>query len=100
LLAQPPNGRPVDSSASCGDLLAMHELSNSESAALDAALRSDPELEEQLHPLIEGRFGWKARQTVLSCLAARLEQGAVLEGALIPALADALHLARNDFDDV
>jgi hypothetical protein len=77
----------------------MQELSNAESAALDAALRSDPDLEEQLHPLLEGKFGHEARRLVLSCLAARLEQGVVPGGALIPALADALHAARNDYDD-
>ena len=77
----------------------MQELSNAESAALDAALRSDPDLEEQLHPLLEVRFGPEARRLVRSCLAARLEQGGVPEGALIPALADAVRAARNDFDD-
>jgi hypothetical protein len=77
----------------------MHELSNAESAALDAALRSDPDLEEQLHPLLRGEFGYEARSLVLSCLAARLQQGAVADGALIPALADALHAARDDYDD-
>lgn len=77
----------------------MHELSITENAALDAVLRSDPDLEEQLHPLLEGEFGYEARRLVLTCLAARLQQGAVADGALIPALADALHAARNDFDD-
>jgi hypothetical protein len=47
----------------------------SESAALAAALRSDPELAEDLAPLIEGRFGPRARELVLASLAARLGHG-------------------------
>lgn len=66
--------------------------------ALAAALRSEPELGRDLAPLLEGRFGSPARDLVLASLAARIEQGADPRGALIPALADALRVARGEFD--
>jgi hypothetical protein len=69
-----------------------------ESEALAAALCSDPELAEDLAPLIEGRFGPRARELVLASLAARLGHSGDPRGALIPALADALRTARGEFD--
>jgi hypothetical protein len=70
----------------------------SESAELVAALRSDPELAGDLAPLIEERYGRRARELVLASLAARLSHREDPRGALIPALADALRTARGQFD--
>ena len=69
-----------------------------EGAALAAAFRYDPELGEDLAPLLEGRFGRRARELVLALLAARLADSGEHRGALIPALADALRTARGEFD--
>jgi hypothetical protein len=70
----------------------------SERATVAAAVRSDPGLAGDLAPLIEGRFGARARELVLASLAARLGHCGDPRGALIPALADALRTARGEFD--
>lgn len=68
-------------------------------AAVERALRSDPELEEQLRPLLDGRYGDGARRLFLARFAARLERGTSASNALVPALADALREARGETDD-
>lgn len=76
----------------------MGKITDIDNAAVVAALAADPELEEQLHPLLDGHFGCEARQLVLAFLSARIEQGGSASGSLIPALADAMRAARDDFD--
>jgi hypothetical protein len=66
-----------------------------ERAAIDAALRADPELAEDLRPLLDGRYGERTERLFLRCLAARLRDGEAPRSVLLPALADATRAARE-----
>ncbi len=76
----------------------MSNLSAQDAAAVEAALESDPERAAALGPLLAGEYGIPARDLVLCALAERLGRGFSLRAALIPALAQALHIARAGAD--
>jgi hypothetical protein len=73
--------------------------SAAESSLLERALAAEPELAEELRPLLDGAFGHAARRLVRRCLAERLRTSTGAREALRPALADALRGASSDRHD-
>jgi hypothetical protein len=63
---------------------------------LDEAFAADAGLAAGLRPLLDGEFGVQARDLVLSNLARRLAAGDTVQAALLPALAEAMRVARGE----
>lgn len=72
----------------------MPDLTEKDAAIVEAALQGHPDVAVGLGPLLRGECGIAARELVLRCLAKRLDRGVSLRGALMPALAEALRVAR------
>jgi hypothetical protein len=71
-------------------------LDPSERARIDDALGADPELGDDLRPLLDGRYGEQTEHLFLHHFAARLAGAGTPRAALLPALADALREAERD----
>lgn len=66
-----------------------------DAAAVDAALRADPELAKDLGPLLEDQYGSRARKLFVRCFAAHLRTARHPGTAALPALADAIYTAAG-----
>jgi hypothetical protein len=74
----------------------LRELSPAARAMIEDALERDPELADDLRPLLEGRYGERTERLFLKCFAERLQRSEQPRDALLPALADAMHEAKRD----
>ncbi len=90
------NGHPLARSAQTTTREALSSLPARDAVAVEAGLKSDPDLAAALGRVLSGECGIPARDLLLRCLAERLARGVSLRGALIPALAQALRIARTE----
>lgn len=65
-------------------------LSDSDRALVQGALEQDPELAEDLRPVLAGDYGDETKRLFLGCFVDRLRTCGRARDALLPALADAM----------